>query len=208
MLASFIRPKLRLLSGLWVRRRSGEKCLPQGSSQTKAYTCYTVRSWHWKACKRKLAWRIAEQGYLKPSQKHPEDKTTVLRLYNSFQMLQPTVGPPHFPVREASPPVLWFLNCSSPVPAMTVALTIIGFFISIYQQCIICMNSKRGIMSLNLKTNEPFHHQKWCDAHILSSRGKLNGTVKLCVGMRWHHYLNASGGKTSADSGVQCHRNQ
>lgn len=128
--------------------------------------------------------REAEQGYLKPSQKHPEDKTTVLRLYNSFQMLQPTVRTPHYPVREASPPVSCFLKRLSSAPAMTLAMTIIGFHISIHQQGIICMNSKRGIMSLNLETNEPFHHQKWCDAHILSTRGKLNGTVKLRVGMK------------------------
>lgn len=46
------------------------------------------RTWHQKqSWNRKLASRIAELGYLNPSQKHPPDRTTILKQCNSFQML-------------------------------------------------------------------------------------------------------------------------
>lgn len=66
-------------------------------------------------------------------------------------------------------------------------------------------------MSLNLKTNEPFHvgpTKSGLMPTFWAQEEKQSITVTLHVVGRWQHYLNASKVKTSADSGLQCHSNQ
>lgn len=65
-------------------------------------------------------------------------------------------------------------------------------------------------MSLNWKTNEPFHvgpAKSGPKPTIQSTWGKQSVTVKLYAGVRWQHFLNSSKVETSADSGLQCHSN-
>ena len=66
-------------------------------------------------------------------------------------------------------------------------------------------------MSLNLKTNEPFHVGPTKSGPMptfWAQEEKQSITITLHVAGRWQHYLNASKVKTSADSSLQCHSNQ
>lgn len=132
------------------------------------HICFIDHSWHWAlACERKLALRRAEEGYLKPSQKH---RTTVVRLYNSFQMLQPVIRTPHYLIHlEASWPESHVFNCS--VPATIVKLqqskqwgtSSVWFFSS---------SQTRSCDCLKLICQHPF------PAYILRARGKQSITIK------------------------------
>lgn len=173
-----------------------------------------AQSWYLKlTCKRKLASRIAKKSYLKPFQKLPEDGA-VLTLNNSSQMLQPTLKTPHYLIHlQDLPPVSHFLQALllCKVPTSTVKLISskqqIKCNISLLQQQDRFPSQLQHLnkIQMSLSTWDPvkvapcphFKHplQHW----------KQSITVKLHIGVRWQHDLNASKVKTSADSSLQCH---